>query len=170
MIGKGSGKLKVSLPSDKEILLEREFDAPRHLVFEAMTRPEHVRRWYNAFEGFTMPVCDIDLRVGGRWRYVLRSPEGQEIEFYGDYREIAPPERVVNTEIFAPFPAEVTVCTMTLAERGDRTYYSCLVVHTTKEGRDGHIASGMERGADMCMDRLDEVARALGGELSLPAS
>jgi uncharacterized protein YndB with AHSA1/START domain len=167
MIGRGSGKLKVTLPSDREILLERVFDAPRRLVFEAMTRPELVRRWYNAFEGFTMPVCDIDLRVGGRWRYVLRSPEGQEIAFHGEYREIVPPERIVNTEIFEAFPDEGTVCTVTLEERGDKTHYTCRVVHDTKEGRDGHIGSGMERGADLCMDRLDEVARSLGAELSL---
>src|SRR5262245_66348416 len=105
---KGSGKLEVTLPSDKEILLKRVFDAPRHLVFEAMSKPEHVRRWWCCGEGFSMPVCEIDLRVGGKYRYVMRSPEGSEFAFNGVYREIAAPGRVVHTEIFEPYPDEVT--------------------------------------------------------------
>ena len=161
MAAKGSGALKVTLPSDKEILLERVFDAPRRLVFETMTRPEHVRRWWCCMEGYTMPVCEIDLRVGGRYRYVTRGTDGQEFGFHGVYREILAPERIVHTEIFEPFPQEETVCTMTLEERGDKTYYRCLVVHTTTEGRDAHIASGMEGGANIAMDRLEEVAREL---------
>jgi uncharacterized protein YndB with AHSA1/START domain len=158
---RGSGKLKVTLPSDLEIVLTRTFDAPRHLVFEAMSKPEYVRRWYCAFDGFTMPVCEIDFRVGGTWRYVLRGPDGNEVCFYGEYLEINGPGRVVNTEFFAPFPEEKTVCTVTLEESGGKTQYRCHVVHTTKEGRDGHINSGMEQGADVVFDRLDEVAQSL---------
>jgi uncharacterized protein YndB with AHSA1/START domain len=158
---RGSGKLKVTLPSDLEIVLTRTFDAPRHLVFEAMTKAEHVRRWYNAFPGFTMPVCEIDFRVGGKWRYVLAGPDGSQADFYGEYLEISPPGRVVNTEFFAPFPDERTVCTVTLEESGGKTQYRCHVVHTTKEGRDGHISSGMEGGADLVLDRLDEVAQSI---------
>ena len=161
MTGKGSGKLEVTLPSEKEILMKRVFDAPRHLVFEAMTKPEYVRRWWCCMEGFTMPVCDIDLRVGGKYRYVTRSADGQEFGFHGVFREIVPPERVVQTEIFEPFPEEETVCTMTLEERDGKTYYQCLVVHATTQGRDAHIASGMEGGANLALDRLEEVARAL---------
>ena len=164
MAAKSSGALQVTLPSDKEILLERVFDAPRRLVFETMTRPEHVRRWWCCMEGYTMPVCEIDLRVGGRYRYVTRGADGHEFGFHGVYREIVAPERIVHTEIFEPFPQEETVCTMTLEERGDKTYYRCLVVHATKEGRDAHIASGMEGGANIAMDRLEEVARELAAE------
>jgi uncharacterized protein YndB with AHSA1/START domain len=158
---KGSGKLKVTRTSDLEIVLERTFAAPRHLVFEAMTKPELVKRWYCCIDGYTMPVCDIDLRVGGKWKYVIVSADGNEVCFYGEYREITPPERVVQTEIFAPFPEEVTVCTMTLEEHGGRTYYRTHVLHKTKEGCDGHINSGMEWGADIALDRLDEVAQSL---------
>jgi uncharacterized protein YndB with AHSA1/START domain len=162
MPGKNSGKLEVTLPSDKEILMKRVFDAPRHLVFEAMTRPEYVRRWWGCLgDGFSMPVCEIDFRVGGTYRYVSRGPDGSEAGFHGVYREIVPPERVVHTEIFDPYPEEVTVCTMTLEERGGKTHYQCLVVHTTKEGRDAHIGSGMEFGAGISLDRLEEIAQGL---------
>ena len=163
MAGKNSGALKVSLPSDKEILLERVFDAPRHLVFEAMTRPEYVRRWWGCLEGFTMPVCDIDFRVGGKYRFVSRGPDGSEAGFHGEYREIVPPSRIVHTEIFDPYPEEVTVCTVTLEELGDKTRYRCHVLHTTTEGRDAHIASGMEEGAGISLDRVEEIARELAG-------
>jgi uncharacterized protein YndB with AHSA1/START domain len=161
MAARGSGALEVTLPSDKEILMQRVFDAPRRLVFETMTRPEYVRRWWCCMDGFTMPVCEIDLRVGGRYRYVTRGADGQEFGFHGVYREIVVPERIVHTEIFEPFPQEETVCTMTLEERGGKTHYRCLVVHATKEGRDGHIASGMEGGANIAFDRLEEIAREL---------
>jgi uncharacterized protein YndB with AHSA1/START domain len=161
MLARGSGKLKVTLPGPKEILLERVFDAPRHLVFEAMTTPEYVRRWWACPDGSTMPVCDIDLRVGGRYRYVTRLADGQEFAFSGVYREIEAPARIVHTEIFESFPDEETVVTMTLDERDGRTYYRAHVMHETAEGRDGHIASGMEGGADLAMDVLETIAREL---------
>lgn len=164
MAEKGSGALKVTLPSDLEILMTRVFDAPRRLVFEAMSKPEYVRRWWICFDGFTMPVCEIDFRVGGRWRFVSRAPDGSEFGFHGEYREIAAPERIVQTEIFEPFPDEVTIVTLTLEERGDKTHYRCHVLHKTKEGRDAHIASGMESGADIALDRLEDVAKALGAQ------
>ena len=153
--------LKVSLPSEKEILLERVFHAPRRLVFEGLTRPEHVSRWWIAMDDLEMPVCEIDLRVGGKWRYVSRAADGGLIAFYGEYREIVPTERVVYTEYYEPFPLEETVCTVTLEERGDKTYFRCLVVHTTVEGRDAHIASGMEGGANLAFDCLEDIAREL---------
>src|SRR5690349_11338602 len=99
MVGKSSGKLKVTLPSDKEILLSREFDAPRHLVFETMTKPEYVSRWWCCMDGYRMTVCDIDLRVGGKWRFAMVGPGGNEVAFRGEYREIVVPERIVQTEI-----------------------------------------------------------------------
>src|SRR4029453_10872767 len=99
-----SGTFKVSTPSDREIVLTRLFDAPRHLVFEAMTKPEHVRRWWGILDDkYSVPVCEIDLRPGGAWRFVGRGPMG-DVEFYGVYREIEPPKRLVFTEIYAPFP------------------------------------------------------------------
>ncbi|MDX2086871.1 MAG: SRPBCC family protein [Kofleriaceae bacterium] len=156
----GSGKLEVTLPSDKEILLKRTFNAPRHLVFEAMTKPEHVRRWW-CMEGCTMEVCDIDLRVGGAWRYVMKAPDGNVIAFRGVYSEISPPERLVHTEIFEPFPEEITVCTVTLVEKGSQTQYSCHVLHKTTMGRDMHVGSGMQNGADIALDQLEEIARTL---------
>jgi uncharacterized protein YndB with AHSA1/START domain len=112
-------------------------------------------------EGYTMPVCEIDLRVGGAWRFVMIGADGVEVGFHGEYREIVRPERVVQTEIFEPFPDELTVCTMTLEERDGRTYYENRVVHTTAEGRDGHIASGMEHGAAIALDLLEEIAQGL---------
>ena len=170
MAGKGSGKLQVTLPSDTEILLTRVFDAPRHLVFEAMTRPEHVRRWWCCMEGFTMPVCEIDFRVGGKWRYVMIAPDGSEVGFRGEYREIRAPERIVSTEIFEPFPDHPSVVTVTLEERGGKTHYQSRVVHDSKESRDMHIASGMEGGANIAFDRLEEVARELGAAPPRPSA
>lgn len=156
----GSGKLEVTLPSDKEILLKRLFDAPRHLVFEAMTKAEHVRRWW-CMEGCTMTVCDIDLRVGGAYRYVMTTPDGNVVAFRGVYREIAAPERIVHTEIFEPYPEEVTVCTVTLVESAGKTQYTCHVLHKTTEGRDAHVNSGMQVGADIACDALEQIARSL---------
>lgn len=158
---RGSGKLEVTLPSDREILLSRVFDAPRRLVFEVMTKPEHIRRWWCCMEGFRMTACEVDLRVGGKYRYAMVGPDGSEVGFRGEYREIVVLERVVHTEIFEPFPDHPALVTMTLEERGDRTYYRSLVLHDSKESRDMHVQSGMEVGAGLALDRLEEIARAL---------
>lgn len=163
MAARGSQKLKVTAPSDTEILMERVFDAPRHLVWETMTRPEYVRRWWCCMDGYTMPVCEIDLRVGGKWRYLMVHENGSEVGFHGEYREIEAPRRVVQTEIFDPFPDAPTLCTMTLEERDGKTYYRNLIVHTSKEARDGQLQSGMEVGADIALDRLEEIAQQLAG-------
>jgi len=162
MSGKSSNKLQVTLPSDTEIELTRVFDAPRHLVFDAMTKPEYVRRWWCCMDGFTMPVCEIDFRVGGKWRYVMVSADGQEVGFRGEYKEIDAPARVVHTEIFEPFPDSPAMVTMTLEERDGKTYYKSRVVHGSKADRDAHVNSGMEVGAGIALDRLEEVAKALG--------
>jgi len=161
MVGKSSGKLEVTLPSDKEILLTRVFDAPPRMVYKVMTEPEFVRRWWCCMDGATMPVCEIDLRVGGKWRFVMRGPDGNDIGFHGEYREIAPAERVVNTEIFEPYPDSPTLVTTTLQAQGDKTLFKSLVVHTTKEARDMHVQSGMEDGAAIAYDRMEEAAHAL---------
>jgi uncharacterized protein YndB with AHSA1/START domain len=156
---RGSGKLKVTLPSDTEILMTRVFDAPRRLVFEAMTKAEYVRRWWCCMDGFTMTVCEVDLRVGGRWRYVMVGPHG-EVAFNGVYKEIVAPERVVHSEYFEPYPDGIIV-TLTLEERDGKTYYSSLSRAVSKEQRDIIIASGMEGGADLALDKMEEVAQSI---------
>ena len=153
---------KVTTPSDREIVLTRLFDAPRRLVFEAMTRPEHVRNWWGILdERYSVPVCEIDLRPGGKWRFVGRGPKG-DVEFYGVYREIAPPERVVFTEIYAPVPDAGSVITSVLTEEGGKTRLTATCLYPSKEVRDMVIGSGMEKGAALSYDRLDDVAQALG--------
>jgi uncharacterized protein YndB with AHSA1/START domain len=161
MVEKNSGKLSVSLPSDKELLLTRVFDAPARLVYEVMTKPEYVKFWWCWKEGFSMPVCEIDLRVGGRWRYVMRSPEGRDVAFNGEYQQILPAERVVNTEVFEPFPDSPALVTSTFEAQGDKTLFRSLVLHQTKEARDMHVNSGMEQGAAIAYDRLEQAAREL---------
>src|SRR6187431_2849781 len=116
-----SDTFKVTTPSDQEIRMTRVFDAPRQLVFEAMTRPEHVKQWWGRLgEGYSVPVCEVDLRVGGAWRFVNRHPQG-EVAFYGEYKEITPPSRVVFTEIFEQFPDTVSVVTAVLTEESGKT-------------------------------------------------
>ncbi|MBA3501328.1 MAG: SRPBCC domain-containing protein, partial [Deltaproteobacteria bacterium] len=109
----------------------------------------------------TMPVCEIDFRVGGKWRYVMVGTDGNEVAFNGEYREIVPAQRIVQTEIFEPFPDSPSLCTMTLEERDGKTYYQTLVQHTSKEARDMHVQSGMEVGAGIALDRLEEIAQSL---------
>ena len=155
---------KVTLPSDTQILITREFDAPRHLVYEAFTNPELVRRWWHAKRG-EMTVCEIDLRVGGKWRYVMIATGFGEVGFHGEYREIVPNERIVSTEAYEGIPdadANAAVNTVTLTDLGDeRTRLEILVEHVTKEGRDMHIESGMEDGLQDALDLLEEVAVSL---------
>jgi uncharacterized protein YndB with AHSA1/START domain len=148
---------KVTTQSEQEIRMTRLFDAPRHLVFEAMTKPEHVKRWWGRLgEGYSVPVCEIDFRVGGKWRFVNRHPEG-EAAFYGEYREIAPPGRVVFTEIFEQFPDSVSVVTAVLTEEGGKTRLTATVRYPSLEVRDMVLASGMANGAGISYDRLEDV-------------
>lgn len=147
--------------SDEEIQMTRVFDAPRALVFEVMTKPEHVRHWWgNLGEGYSVPVCEIDLRVGGKWRFVNAHPKG-EAEFYGEYREIDPPSRVVFTEIFAQFPDTVSVVTSTLSEEGSKTRLTAVVRYPSKMVRDMVLSTGMEKGAAASYDRLEDVLAEL---------
>jgi uncharacterized protein YndB with AHSA1/START domain len=153
----------VTLPSDTEILITREFDAPRELVWRAWTTPELVRRWWHANRG-EMTVCEIDLRVGGKWRYAMDVEGFGEVGFHGEYREIVPNERLVSTEAYEGVPdadAQAAVDTLTLSELDGRTLMTILVEHPTKEGRDLHIESGMEDGLQDALDLAEEVAASL---------
>jgi uncharacterized protein YndB with AHSA1/START domain len=157
-----SGTFKVTTPSDREICLTRLFDAPRALVWEAMSKPEHIKRWWGCLgEGYSVPVCEVDLRPGGKWRFVNRTPNGEMAAFYGVYREIVPPERVVFTEIFEPFPDSPSVVTSVLTEENGKTRITVTCLYPSADVRDMVLKTGMERGAGLSYDRLEEVAREL---------
>jgi uncharacterized protein YndB with AHSA1/START domain len=159
----GSGTATVTLPGDTQILITREFDAPRHLVYKAWTTPELVKRWWHANRG-EMTVAEIDLRVGGRWRYVLVTPDGMEAGFHGEYREIVPDERLVSTEIYEipdQGDSPPTVNTATFTETDGRTTLTVLVQCPSKELRDTIIDSGMEGGMQESYDALERVAASL---------
>lgn len=152
---------KVTTPSDLEITMTRLFHAPRRLVFEAMTKPEHVKQWWGRLgEGYSVPVCEIDLRPGGTWRFVNRHPKG-EAAFHGEYREITPPSRVVFTEIFEQFPDTVSVVTSDLTEEGDQTRLTVTVRYPSQMVRDMVMASGMSKGAGISYDRLEDLVAEL---------
>ena len=155
-----SQSAKVTLPTDTQIKIEREFDAPAHLVYRAYTEPELVRRWWTARRG-EITVVDIDLRVGGGWRYVMESPDGFEVAFHGEYREIVPGERLVSTEVYEAMPDAAALDTVTFEERHGRTLLTILVEHTRKEHRDAHVESGMEEGLQDALDLLEQVAATL---------
>ena len=156
-----SDTFKVSTPSDREIQLTRLFDAPRALVFEAMTKPEHVRRWWGCLgEGYSVPVCEIDLRVGGAWRFVNRHPQG-EAAFHGVYREIAPPRRLVFTEIYEDHPDVETVVSTVFSDEGGKTRMTATVSYPSVEVRDMVMQTGMARGAGISYDRLEDLVAEL---------
>ena len=153
----------VTLPTDEQILITREFDAPRELVYEAYTTPELVKRWWNAKRG-EVTIAEIDLRVGGKWRSVMVTEDGQEVGFHGEYREIVPNERIVSTEAYEGVPdadAQAAVNTVTFTEADGRTTLTVLVDTPSKEIRDGIIESGMEAGMQDAYDLLEEVAVSL---------
>ncbi len=160
MAATSSGTAVVTLPEDKQILITREFEAPKHLVYEAYTTPELVRRWWSGKRGAVTSV-EIDLRVGGAWRYVMTASEGFEVAFHGEYREIVPSERIVSTEVYEGMPEGQALDTITFAEVDGRTTLTTLVQHTSKEHRDAHINSGMEAGMQEAMDLLEQVAISL---------
>jgi uncharacterized protein YndB with AHSA1/START domain len=152
---------KVTTPSDHEIRLTRLFDAPRHLVFEAMTKPEHVKQWWGRLgEGYSVPVCEIDLRPGGPWRFVNRHPKG-EVAFYGEYREITRPSRLVFTEIFEQFPASVSVVTAEFTDEDGKTRLTVTVRYPSPAVRDMVLSSGMAKGAGISYDRLEDLVAEL---------
>ena len=155
-----SGTAVVTLPSDTQILITREFAAPKHLVYKAWTTPELIKRWWSANRG-EVTIAEVDLRVGGVWRYVMIAEGGFEVGFHGEYREIVPNERIVSTEVFEGMPGAEAVDTLTLTEKAGRTTLSVLVQHQTKEHRDAHIESGMESGMQDALDLLEQVAISL---------
>jgi uncharacterized protein YndB with AHSA1/START domain len=155
----------VTLPGDTQILMTREFAAPRHLVFRTWTEPELIKRWWSGDRGRVMSV-DVDLRVGGLWRYVMvvecgTDFDGTEVAFHGEYLEIVPDERIVSTEVFEGAPEAEAVNTLTLTERDGCTTLSILVQHSCREHRDAHINSGMEGGMQEAFDHLEQVAVSL---------
>jgi uncharacterized protein YndB with AHSA1/START domain len=150
------GRLSVTTPSDVEIEMTRTFDAPRALVFEALTRPEHLARWWGP-RRYRLVQCESDLRPGGRWRFVQRDEDGREHAFRGEYREVDPPERVVSTFEYEGMPGHVSVETMTLVERDGRTTLTARSAFVSREDRDGMLRSGMESGARESYDRLGEL-------------
>jgi uncharacterized protein YndB with AHSA1/START domain len=159
------GSAVITYPSDNEYLVTRVFDAPAELVWKALHTPELVKRWWG-FPEFEWKVCEIDLRVGGKWRYVA-GQDGQEIGFHGEFREIDAPHRVVNTEMFEgvvplPPPEDYPVNTVTLAEADGVTTMTVLVQHRTGEERDMVIATGMESGMQVSYDRLEDLVRSQG--------
>ena len=166
MAATSSGTATVTLPADDQLLITREFDAPKHLVYKAWTTPELVKRWWNAKRG-EVTICEIDLRVGGRWRYVMVTPDGLEVGFHGEYREIVPNERIVSTEVYEGLPEGVsdedggTVNTATFTEVDGRTTVTILVQAPSKATRDAIVDSGMEAGMQDAMDLLEEVAVSL---------
>jgi uncharacterized protein YndB with AHSA1/START domain len=154
--------IKVTLPSDREIVVTRVFNAPRQLVFEAWTQPEHVKRWFGGCGNMTMTVCDIDLRVGGTWRYVLHdSSNGTDHGFSGEYREIVPPERLVSTERYEPVPNSDHLNTLTLTEQDGKTTLHIHIQHQSMEQRDGHLQSGMEVGLRETLNRLEKLLQSM---------
>jgi uncharacterized protein YndB with AHSA1/START domain len=151
------GSAVITLPSDTEILITRVFDAPAALIFKAWTTPELVKRWWG-FDTSKWLVCEVDLREGGQWRWVIR--EGNvEVGFHGEYRQIARPHRLVSTEVYEGFPDAASLNTMTLDEVDGVTTMKTLVKHEKPEHRDGHLASGMESGMQVSYNRLEDVVR-----------
>jgi uncharacterized protein YndB with AHSA1/START domain len=161
-----SGTATVTLPTDEQILITREFAAPKHLVWRAWTTPELVKRWWNAKRG-EVTLAEIDLRVGGKWRYVMIADGGFEVGFHGEYLELVPNERIVSTEVYEGLPDGVseedgaTVNTATFAEADGRTTLTLLIQATSKVSRDAIIDSGMEAGLQDALDLLEGVAISL---------
>jgi uncharacterized protein (TIGR03086 family) len=157
------GSAVVTLPSDTEILITRQFDAPAGLVWEALTRPEHIKRWWGP-EWCPVISAEMDVRVGGTWRYVCRMDDGTELGWHGEYREIDTGRSITSTEVFEGFPDAESLNTMTLTESDGVTTLTTLVRHMSQEHRDGHVNSGMEGGMQDTFNRLDQLLVAFDSE------
>lgn len=155
-----SGTAVVTLPTDTQIMITREFAAPKHLVYKAWTTPELIKRWWSAKRG-EATVADVDLRVGGAWRWVMVTDDGFEVAFHGEYRELIPNERIVSTEVYEGMPEGEALNTITFTEKDGRTTLTILVQHQRREHRDAHVNSGMEAGMQDAMDLLEQVAISL---------
>jgi uncharacterized protein YndB with AHSA1/START domain len=153
-------RLKTTLPSDLEIVLTREFDAPRELVFKAFTDPELIPKWWGLRNSTTI-VDTMDVRPGGAWRYISRGQNGEEYAFRGEYLEVVPPERIVQTFEFEPMPGHIVTDSATFEERDGKTILTSTSTFDTKEERDGMIETGMEGGAAESYDRLEELLATL---------
>ena len=154
------GTAVVTLPAETQILITRTFEAPKHLVYKAYTTPELIKRWWGGDRG-EVTIAEVDLRVGGKWRYVMTANGGFEVAFHGEYREIIPNERIVSTEVFEGMPEGEAVSTVTLAEESGRTTLTNLSEYPSKAIRDAVINSGMEGGMQESMDHLEKVALSL---------
>ena len=159
MAQKASDATTMTLPSDREILITREFNAPRALVWEAITKPEHLKNWWGP-RGYELISCELDARPGGSWRFVQRGPDGNDYGFRGEIREFAPPERMVQTFEFEGMPGHISVETLTLEERNGKTLWTAHSMFASPEDRDGMLQSGMEGGMRETMDRLAELLEA----------
>jgi uncharacterized protein YndB with AHSA1/START domain len=157
---KNTGTLKVTTPTDREVVMTRVFDAPRRLVFDAFSKPELLKKWFGP-RGYSLVVCEVDLKVGGGFRFVLRGPDGKDMGMRGVYREIVPPERSVHTESFDDFPGESQV-TAVFIEHGGKTTLTVTVLYPSQEVRDAVLQSGMEHGAAESYDKLAELLPSLG--------
>jgi uncharacterized protein YndB with AHSA1/START domain len=162
-----SPTLKVEARGDREIVITRVFDAPRRLVFDAFTKPELLKRWLTGPPGWTLPVCEIDLRIGGALRYLWRGPAGEEMGMSGVFREITPPDRIVSTEKFDQswYPGE-GVGTVVFAEQGGKTTLTQTIVYESRDARDVVLKSPMEQGLGMSYDHLADVLASLVNEKS----
>jgi uncharacterized protein YndB with AHSA1/START domain len=154
------GVTSFATPSDNQIAITRVFEAPRRLLYQAYTRPEHLRRWLLGPEGWTMPVCEIDVRVGGAWRYVWRKGDGTEMAMGGVIKEVVPDERLVSTERWGPEWPE-TINQVDFTESGGRTTVTTTITYPSKEARDAALKTGMKDGADHSYGRLDQLVRTL---------
>jgi uncharacterized protein YndB with AHSA1/START domain len=154
--------LQVTTPSDREILMQRVFNAPRRLVFEAWTNPKYVPQWLLGPPGWTMPVCEIDLRPGGAWHFVWRQANGTEMEMRGVYREVKPPERVVSTESWGGDWPE-TLNTVVFSEEEGKTIVAITILYPSKDARDTALNTGMAKGAGMSYDLLAKLLASMAG-------
>ena len=149
---KNLGTLKVTTPSDREVVLTRVFNAPRRMVYDAITKPELLKRWFGP-HGWSLETCEVDLRVGGAWRYMLRGPDGSKMGMSGVYRELSPPDRTVHSERFDDYPGQ-SIVTCVFTESEGKTTFVATVLYESKIIRDAVVASGMEHGAAESYDRL----------------
>jgi len=154
------GVTTYTTPTDREIMITRVVDAPRRIVFDAFTTPKHVPNWLTGPEGWTMPVCEIDLRPGGKWRYVYRKSGGQEMTLSGSFREVTPPERLISTESWGPEWPE-TVNTLVLTESGGHATITITVTYPSKDARDAALKTGMKEGMDQGFAKLDRLLKGL---------
>lgn len=155
-------KLTVTTPSDTEVVMTREFDAPRQLVWEAMSKPQYIKRWCSGMPGWTMTRCEDDPRAGGRFVWEWTGPNGERMRISGDNLEVVPPEKYVRTETFEMLgmdcpPMGTQHVTLSLKEIGDRTHMTLLLAYASKEARDGAVASGMADGVELSYGRLDAI-------------